>query len=305
MNASPELGFSRPVIIFIVVVFPAPFGPRNPNISPFSTERFTLETAVKSPKDFVRFVVFKSVFVFNYVFPFFDSGNDYENSSRVRYYEGTMTKQQISSVSLPVLSEKARFIEAVSKGANVVFTASTGSGKSTCLPRWLYEALNGRVLVIEPRRVACKSLATFVANQMGEKVGETVGYRIRFDDCSSVNTKILYVTPGVAVKMLQTLITDYAAIVVDEFHERPWESDLVVAYLRREQNSSSDIFLKTLVITSATVEGKVLASRLDAMLIQGKGSLHKVHISYDEGAMAPTSMDLPERVLQAVKKRLQ
>ena len=83
------------------------------------------------------------------------------------------------SISLPIYSLKAQFLERLSH-THLVVSAETGSGKSTRLPVWAAE--KGRVLVVEPRRVACRSLAEFVASERNESVGESIGYAIRFEN---------------------------------------------------------------------------------------------------------------------------
>ena len=107
-------------------------------------------------------------------------------------------------------------------------TAETGAGKSTRVPVWLAERFEGLILVVEPRRVACCALAEYLSSQRGERTGGYFGSRVRFADRSGRDTRVLFCTPGVALRMLAGDATP-GAIVVDEFHERSWQMDLVVA----------------------------------------------------------------------------
>ena len=103
--------------------------------------------------------------------------------------------------TLPIEAARGAFEAALASRATVVVAAPTGSGKSTRLPVWMAEASGGPVLVVEPRRVACRALAGWVARGMGESPGGRVGYRVRFQDVRSDRTEILFVTPGVALRM--------------------------------------------------------------------------------------------------------
>ena len=104
--------------------------------------------------------------------------------------------------TLPVEAARSDFERAMTTGRPVVLVAPTGSGKSTRLPGWLAEVGAGRVVVVEPRRVACRALAGYVAQLRGSSLGKEVGYRVRFDDRSGPDTRILFVTPGVALNLL-------------------------------------------------------------------------------------------------------
>ncbi|MFW6053318.1 MAG: ATP-dependent RNA helicase, partial [Persicimonas sp.] len=89
---------------------------------------------------------------------------------------------------LPVDEVRAEFDAALGADRPIVLSAPTGSGKSTRLPLWMAEQLDGPILVVEPRRVACRSLAGWLSEQRGERVGETIGYTVRFDDRTSDST---------------------------------------------------------------------------------------------------------------------
>lgn len=115
-----------------------------------------------------------------------------------------------------------------------IITAAPGTGKSTQVPLFFKER-TGTVLVLQPRRIAARRLATYVSSTLGEQTGTTVGYRVRFDSCVGPQTKIIYQTYGVFVRQLLTdpLSTGVALVILDEYHERTLEVDLVLAWLKR------------------------------------------------------------------------
>jgi len=200
---------------------------------------------------------------------------------------------------LPIERYRAEILDRLAPGRPVVVTAPTGSGKSTRLPLWLAERCGGPVLVVEPRRVACRSLASYLAERAGEPVGQGVGYRIRFTDCSGEATRILFVTPGVALRLVaEGLELPYRAVMLDEFHERGWEVDLVLTVLRRRPDGPP------LVVTSATVDAGRLAADVGGTAVVAEGRLHPVTVEYDEALSAPTTRGLDRRVAAAVRRVL-
>ena len=203
---------------------------------------------------------------------------------------------------LPIESIRGEFVEQLGHGKPVVVVAPTGSGKSTRLPVWIAEHMEGTVLVVEPRRVACRSLAGYVAQQWGGTVGESVGYRIRFADKSGPDTRILFVTPGVALRLVEDDDTfPFCAVVLDEFHERGWEVDLFLTVLRRRA-ALRGAWSRPLVITSATIEAEALASALDGVCLEAEGRTFPVSVTYVEDEPAPTSRELDHRVASAVRE---
>jgi len=199
--------------------------------------------------------------------------------------------------TLPIDSLESAVKEHLSKTTRpLVVVAPTGSGKSTRLPGWMANALSGKVLVIEPRRVACRSLARFLAEQKGEPIGKSIGYRVRFEDASSPQTQVLFVTPGVALRMMASGgIEDYAAVMLDEFHERSWETDLILALLvERFAN------LKWL-ITSATIDAERLARKYDGEVMHSLGRTFPVSLHHVQSRPAPTLDQLPDEVARVVQ----
>jgi len=196
-------------------------------------------------------------------------------------------------LSLPIHEIQAGFRAAFQRGP-VVVTAPTGSGKSTCVPVWCAEF--GRVLVVEPRRVACRSLARFVARQQGCAVGEWVGYAVRHEDHLNPDTAVAFVTPGVALRMLaEGDVARFATIMVDEFHERSVENDLVLAL-------ALDRGDKRLVVLSATVEAAPIATYIGGERLHASGEMYPVEVQYVGRNLLPTPRGLEDRVADAVQR---
>lgn len=212
------------------------------------------------------------------------------------------------SSGFPIEAIREGFLQALRDAPSVLVVAPTGSGKSTQLPLWMEEASEGRVMVVEPRRVACKALASFCASRRGESVGQSIGYRVRFDSKVSASTRIEFVTPGVALRLLheghessEQGCPPYTAFLIDEFHERQWAIDLIVACLRMRQRDGASF---PLVLTSATIETEAIQRVLGATLLEATGRSFPVSVSYDDSASMPSARDLEERVTQVVSREL-
>jgi len=189
--------------------------------------------------------------------------------------------------TLPIEAVRGDFLEAF-EGGSVVLSAPTGSGKSTAVPRWC----PGRVLVIEPRRVACQSLARRVAELEGVTLGHEVGFHVRDNKKARDDTRILFVTPGMALRMLDR-VARYDAVILDELHERSLETDLLLALLRGRA--------KGLVAMSATLEADRVATYLDARHIEGHSRTYPVDIRYSAGGvLLPDREQLSSRVAAAI-----
>src|SRR3984957_2999987 len=120
----------------------------------------------------------------------------------------------------------------------LVLEAPPGAGKTTRVPRALYDAgmaARGEIVVLEPRRLAARMAARRVAEELGEKVGGLVGYQVRFEDASSARTRIRFVTEGVLGRKLIASpdLADVAVVVLDEFHERHLQGDVALALVER------------------------------------------------------------------------
>jgi ATP-dependent helicase HrpB len=188
------------------------------------------------------------------------------------------------SDELPVSRIRSAFLEALSR-APVVVTSPTGSGKSTEIPRWC----EGRVLVVEPRRIACRSLAGRVAQLEGCELGAAVGYAVRDERRVADDTRIVFATPGIALR--DTALFERAdTLILDEFHERNLEVDLLLALALRAQRAR-------LVVMSATLDGERIAQHVHGTHLAAEARAFPVEIRHVPGrSTLPDAVDLPERV---------
>nr|WP_321383186.1 helicase-related protein [uncultured Vibrio sp.] len=199
---------------------------------------------------------------------------------------------------LPIDSLKAEFDQNL-KYHHLVVEAETGSGKSTRLPLWA--AGHGRVLVIEPRRIACTSLAEFLAQQSGEPVGGKIGYAIKLHAYFDENTEVVFVTPGVALRWFaEDKLASFDIVMVDEFHERRWDIDLLTALLKQEDRHR-------LIVTSATIEGEKLAHYLQAVRLRSEGRCFPVSLTYrsTDSRYLPNKKGCENDVVRTVKEALE
>lgn len=167
--------------------------------------------------------------------------------------------------------------------ARLVLEAPPGAGKTTQVPLALLNApwLQGqKIIMLEPRRVAARSAAQFMARQLGEAVGDTVGYRIRFENKVSARTRVEVVTEGILTRMLQDdpMLDGVGALLFDEFHERHLAADLGLALALDVQAQLREDL--RIVVMSATLDGERLAQFLDAPRLSSEGRSFPVAISH-------------------------
>ena len=176
-----------------------------------------------------------------------------------------------------------RILASLASHPRLVLEAPPGAGKTTQVPPALLDApwLAGRsILMLEPRRVAARAAAQFMARQRGEQVGGTVGYRIRFDNQVSAATRIAVVTEGILTRMIQgdPMLEGVGAIVFDEFHERHLAADLGLALALDVQASVREDL--RIVVMSATLDGERLAEFLDAPRLSSAGRSYPVTVTH-------------------------
>ncbi len=190
---------------------------------------------------------------------------------------------------LPIDAIKSDFDSLISQH-HLVIEAETGSGKSTRLPLWAAES--GRVLVVEPRRIACTSLAEYLATQEGSQLGDNIGYAIKLKSYYSESTRVVFVTPGVALRWYsENKLSNFDVVMIDEFHERRWDTDLLVSILRCEEQHR-------LIVTSATLESQRLVDYINAKRLFAEGRMYSVVIGY----RASDSKHLPD--ISAIEQKV-
>ncbi|XP_010529181.1 PREDICTED: probable pre-mRNA-splicing factor ATP-dependent RNA helicase DEAH9 [Tarenaya hassleriana] len=180
-------------------------------------------------------------------------------SSSSGYGFTSMEKQR---QRLPVYKHRTEILYLVETHATTIVVGETGSGKTTQIPQYLREAGwadGGRVIACtQPRRLAVRSVATRVAEEMGVNLGEEVGYTIRFEDhTASGLTSVKFLTDGVLIRemMDDPLLTKYSVVMVDEAHERSISTDILLGLLKKIQRRRPEL---RLIISSATIEAKAM-----------------------------------------------
>ncbi|KAL8906480.1 MAG: hypothetical protein Q9207_002018 [Kuettlingeria erythrocarpa] len=158
--------------------------------------------------------------------------------------------------SLPVYKFRKQLLEAVKENQLMIVVGDTGSGKTTQLTQYLAEggfANHGMIGCTQPRRVAAMSVAKRVAEEVGCKLGQEVGYTIRFEDCTSPETKIKYMTDGMLQRevLLDPNINKYSVIMLDEAHERTIATDVLFGLLKKTLKRRPDL---KVIVTSATLD---------------------------------------------------
>jgi ATP-dependent helicase HrpB len=206
--------------------------------------------------------------------------------------------------SYPIDAILPRLKEAVLKNPSVVLHAPPGAGKTTRVPLALLDVLTpdkGRIVMLEPRRIAAVSAARWMAKSLGEDVGDTIGYAIRFDAKRSAKTRIEVVTEGILTRRLQSDpgLEGIAMVIFDEFHERSIHADLALALcLDIRKHLRED--LKVLVMSATLDCGPIAALLGNAPVIASSGKAFPVEERY----FADNADPLPMRVVGAVRTAL-
>lgn len=186
-------------------------------------------------------------------------------------------------VELPVAAIARDVNDSLRRVPRLVVTAPPGSGKSTLLPLTILDDLpDGRIVMLEPRRAAARQIAGRMSELLGEKAGQTVGYRMRFESKVSASTRIEVVTEGVMERMLvdDPTLEGVSVVIFDEFHERSLATDLCLALTREAQAVIRPDL--AIVLMSATMDTDELCKTLEAPLIKADGKMYDVEIIYGE-----------------------
>jgi ATP-dependent helicase HrpB len=218
-----------------------------------------------------------------------------------------MTATPLSAFhDLPVAEALPALTTALAAGRNAVLIAPPGAGKTTLVPLVLLDAPwrgDGRILVLEPRRLATRAAASRMASMRGEAVGQTIGYRTRLDAAVSSATRIEVITEGLLIRRLLSDpgLDGVAAVLLDEVHERSLESDLALALCRDLQRVLRPEL--RLVAMSATPDALRLAALLDAEVIESPGRMFPVDVTHAaRDIMQPR--ELPDALARAIRGAL-
>ncbi len=204
---------------------------------------------------------------------------------------------------LPVAAVLDPLVAALRDRRRVVLKAPPGSGKTTLVPIALHRAgftAAGELVLLQPRRVAARTVAAHLARRLGEPVGRTVGYQVRLDTRASRDTRIRVVTEGILTARLQgdPELSGVQVVVLDEFHERSLHADLALAFVKEVQDALRDDL--ALVVMSATLDPGPIARYLDdCPVIETAGRQHPVEVVYLD---RPDERPLPQRVAGGVRR---
>ncbi|OMJ12464.1 ATP-dependent RNA helicase dhx8 [Smittium culicis] len=179
-------------------------------------------------------------------------------SKAITYGKITDKSIQEQRESLPIYDLRQSLINAVVENQVLVVVGETGSGKTTQMAQYLYEeglARSGRIGCTQPRRMAAASVAKRVAEEVGCRLGAEVGYTIRFEDCTSSDTKIKFMTDGMLMReiLLDPDLKSYSVIILDEAHERTIATDVLFGLLKHSVTTRPDL---KLIVTSATLDAE-------------------------------------------------
>lgn len=206
---------------------------------------------------------------------------------------------------LPVTAVIPALRAALAAGNAAVLVAPPGAGKTTLVPLALLDAPwrgDGRIVLLEPRRLAARAAARRMAALLGEEPGETVGYAMRMENRSSARTRILVVTEGVFSRMLldDPELPGIAAVLFDEFHERSLDGDFGLALALDVQGALRPDL--RLLVMSATLDGARVATLLgNAPVIESEGRAFPVDIRYDE---RPAGMPVEDAMARTIRSAL-
>ncbi len=206
-------------------------------------------------------------------------------------------------VKLPIDGMLEQIVATVAAHQNVVLTATPGAGKTTRLPPALLQAVQGKILVLQPRRMAAVAACSRVAEERGFRIGgPEVGYQVRFDSRVSRDTRLIFMTDALALRQLlaDSELGQVGLVIIDEFHERNLNQDLVLGCLRELQELGSPI---KILVMSATLDTRKLLDFLPgSVLVDVPGVIHPLEIRHSTYPLSQrTDFEFIERVVGTVE----
>lgn len=199
--------------------------------------------------------------------------------------------------SLPIYQHKDDILKYYFNNQVIVVIGETGSGKSTQIPQFLMPVNKKQIAVTQPRRVAAASLAQRVSEEYGCKVGEQVGYQVRFSNITSQSTKLKYLTDGMLLReiMLDGSLNKYSTIVIDEAHERTILTDMILGFLKQLINTKRRPDLK-IIVMSATLNAELFSGFFKAPILYIEGRTYPVSQFY----LQDSSEDIVDTMVRAI-----
>jgi ATP-dependent helicase HrpB len=199
----------------------------------------------------------------------------------------------MQKLDLPIGEIERQLLKSLTTQNRLILTAPTGSGKSTQVPQMLLDGGllgEGQAMILQPRRLPTRMLASWVAQARGVKLGSDVGYQMRLDNVTSAATRICYATEGVLLRrmMADPELRDVSAILFDEFHERHLYGDITLARaLQIQETTRPDLII---IVMSATLDVSLVEKYLQpCAVLASKGRMHPVDIEY----LAKSAGDAP------------
>lgn len=216
--------------------------------------------------------------------------------------------QPVYPEHLPIHRKKEEIVRAIQDHPVVIVSGETGSGKSTQIPKMCLEAgrgIAGRIGCTQPRRIAAITIARRIAQELGEDLGGSVGYKIRFSDRTGPDAYIKILTDGMLLAETQQdrFLNEYNALIIDEAHERSLNIDFLLGILRSMLRKRRDL---RVIVTSATLDTEKFSRAFDnAPVVEVTGRLFPVELEYhppEEGHEDPEDETYVDRAVQAVER---
>uniref|UniRef100_A0A1I8A1K1 RNA helicase n=1 Tax=Steinernema glaseri TaxID=37863 RepID=A0A1I8A1K1_9BILA len=197
-------------------------------------------------------------------------------------------KRNFARLSLPIDSVRGQLLEVLQKNETVLIVGETGSGKSTQIPQMCLDAglkMEGKVAITQPRRVAAVTLAQRVAAELQTDLGDVVGYKVRFDNMVSEQTRVAFLTDGMLLReaLHNSMLMDYSMVIIDEAHERSLHTDVLLAVIKlcQQQRRNAELDPLRIVIMSATMDTELYSKYFDgAPVYYIKGRTHPIEMFY-------------------------
>lgn len=203
---------------------------------------------------------------------------------------GRWKELQLQRKRLPITVGRSAILEEVRGSQCVIIVGETGSGKTTQIPQYLMESGlckgHKRIAVTQPRRVAAMTVSKRVSEEVGCRLGDKVGYSVRFDDCSSERTLIKYVTDGTLLREAITddTLSEYSVVILDEAHERSLHTDVLFGLVKQIMKRRHDL---KVIVMSATLQAESFSSFFnDAPVLFIEGRQFPVDVFYAEESPA-------------------